>query len=397
MNTEPELQIVTPAESKLIAFAQQTGLEQTSTAPLVAAFRPLFIEARAILAACEGVAAAVKDATCVSEIKKARACRLALRKVRIAAEKVKKDQKANALAYGRAVDGFYNILCADIDPVEGALQDAEDTAERAETARKDAIEAGRKTALAPFVADVSLYAVRDMAEPAFTALLTGVRVAKEQSEAAAAKAEAERIEKEKAEAAERERIRQENERLRSEAIAREAAAKAEREAAEKKLAQERAEAAKLAAETKAKADAEARAASAKAEMEKAEIEAKAKAEREKIQAQRKAEQDAAFAQAEQTRKKVEAEHRKLEAEKQKAEAEARALRDAEAKRIEAEAESRRKAEAAPDREKLLAYANAISDFERPDLATTKGRIAGEEIDSEISSLVRFIRSKAAAI
>ena len=35
---------------------------------------------------------------------------------------------------------------------------ASHTAERAETARKDALEVGRKAALAPFVADVALYA-----------------------------------------------------------------------------------------------------------------------------------------------------------------------------------------------------------------------------------------------
>lgn len=258
MNSTSELEIVEPSEARLVEYAGKTGLESTATTPLVAAFRPVFANAKVALASADGVAASVKDATCVSEIKKARECRLAIRKVRLAGEAVRKAQKATALAYSKAVDGFYNILEADLAPVEKALQDAEDTAERAEQARKDALESGRKVALAPYVADVALYAVRDMAEPAFAALLAGCRLAKEQSEAAAKKAEQDRIEKEKAEAAERERIRAENERLHKEAVELEAKAKQDREAAEASAAKERAARAKAEAEAKSFRDAQAK-------------------------------------------------------------------------------------------------------------------------------------------
>jgi hypothetical protein len=364
MSTAQQLEIVDPSEGRLVEYAGKTGLESNATAPLVAAFRPVFAESKKVLIAADGVAASVKDATCVSEIEKARECRLAIRRVRLAGESVRKSQKANALAYGRAVDGFYNILEADLAPVEKALQDAEDTAERAEMARKTAIESGRKAALAPFVPDVSLYAVRDMTEPAFAALLTGVRVAKEQAEAAAAKAEADRIAKEKAEAAERERIRQENEALRQEAIAREAAAKAEREAAEKKLAAERAESARVAAELKAKADAE-----------RAAAEAKAKAEREAI----------------------EAKAAKEKAAREKAESEARALRDAAAKKAADEAAAAKKAAAAPDKEKLLALAVLVRSIEWPAMQTADGAVVSAEIHEKAQAFAAWIEKKAGAL
>lgn len=358
MNTT-ELEIVAPVDAQLVEYAGKTGLEQTSTTPLVAAFRPVFIDARKALSEAVGVAEAVKDATCVSEIRKARACRLAIRKVRLAGEVVRKQQKATALSYGKAVDGFYNILEADLAPAEKALLDAEETAERAEQARKDAVENVRKAMLSPYVPDVALYAVRDMAEPAFQALLIGVRTAKEQAEAAAAKAEADRIAAEKARLAEEARMKAENERLRQEAIAREAAAKAEREEAEKKLAGERAEAARVAAEIKAKADADAKAAKAKSDMERAAVEAKAKAEREAIEAKAKAEKAAADAQAAKDR-----------AAREKIEAELRAQREAEEKRKAHEAEIARRAANAGDKDKLIAYQSALVSI-RPSLKSTE--------------------------
>ena len=85
MNTEAktvELEIVSP-DDKLVKYARQTGLETTATSSLVSAFQPIFAKARAALADAQGVAESVKDATCVKEIRKSRACRLALRKLQV--------------------------------------------------------------------------------------------------------------------------------------------------------------------------------------------------------------------------------------------------------------------------------------------------------------------------
>ena len=371
MNATTELEIVAPVEAQLVKYAGETGLEQTSTTPLVAAFRPIFIESRKVLAESVGVAESVKDATCVSEIKQARACRLAIRKVRLSGEAVRKAQKANALAYGKAVDGFYNILEADLAPVEKALQDAEDTAERAEVARKDALEQGRKASLAPFVTDVNLYAVRDMAEPAFTALLTGVRVAKEQAEAAAAKAETDRIEAEKARLAEEARIKAENEKLRQEALALEEANRQERlkEQAAREVARQKAEAdAKAAAEVARK---EREAIEAKARIEKAEAEAKAKKEREAAEAIAAKEREA----------------------RQKAEAELQAQRDAETKKAAAEAIAKRKAETAGDAEKISNYIAAVRSL----TPALKNKQTQEDIEKQAASFASWLGKKAEAL
>ena len=262
---------------------------------------------------------------------------------------MRKAQKATALSYGKAVDGFYNILEADLAPVEKALQDAEDTAERAEVARKDAVEAGRKAAIAPFVPDVALYAVRDMTDPAFSALLIGLRLAKEQAEAVAAKIEADRIAKEKADAAERERIRQENERLRKEAIEKEVALKAEREAAQAQQ-----------AKIQAAADAAAKIAADKARKEREVIEAKAKAEREA---------------------------------RERAEAEIAAAKAKEQERLASIEAEKKRAAGAPDREKLKAFAGKVRALEIPVFATPAGKVIAASLASQVVKFGDWIEAQ----
>ena len=146
-------QIIDPeiiqADDKLVKFANTTGLEKPAALSLAETFKPIFAKARAAIADAQGVAESVKDATCVKEIHKSRACRLALRAVRIESENTRKAQKQHALLYGKAVDGFHNILLADLSPVETALQEAEDIAERAEAARLAQLKADREKGVSP--------------------------------------------------------------------------------------------------------------------------------------------------------------------------------------------------------------------------------------------------------
>jgi colicin import membrane protein len=259
MKTETiELEIVNPDE-KLVKYANETGLEKTAAISLADAFKPIFVKARAAIDDARGVAASVKDATCVKEIKKSRACRLALRAVRLESDGVRKKQKEHALLYGRAVDGFHNILLADLSPVETALQAAEDIAERAEAARLAELKATREKELKPFLETPIMGNLSELSEAGYGKMLADAKLLKQAKIDAAAKAEAEAKAKAESERIERERIAAENARLKTEAIAREAAAKAEREAAEKKLADERA-----AAEAVAKALRDAEAAKAAA-------------------------------------------------------------------------------------------------------------------------------------
>lgn len=377
MNTET--QIETPVtENKLVKYASQTGLEKSAASSLADAFKLVYDKARIAIDESRGVAESVKDATCVKEIRKSRACRLELRAVRLESESIRKKQKEHALLYGRAVDGFHNILLAELSPVESALQDAEDIAERAEAERLAELKASREKELQPFLEAPILGDLSELSEQSYQKTLSDAKLLKQAKIDAAAKLEAEAKAKAEAERIERERIAAENEKLKAEAIAREAAAKAEREAAEKKLANERAaaEAARKAAEEKARKERE-------------EIEAKAKAERAAAEAEARKEQARIQAVAEEERKKAAA-----------AEAAAKALRDAEAKRISdaaaAAAEEKRlaeaaakKAAAAPDNAKAKAFAATIRNLTLPKF---NGQ-SWELLPSKVEALAKWIEAQ----
>lgn len=327
----------------------QTGLEPQSAQGLLEKFKPLFQQANELCASAQGIT--VTDATQVTEIKRARQLRLAIRAVRIDAEKTRKALKEDSLRRGKAIDGVYNVLEYAVAPVEAKLLEMEEFAERAEAARKAALKSTREQLLKPFGVDASLYPLGELSDDAFKQLLDGSRLAHEAKIAAAKKAEEERIAREKAEAEERERIRLENERLRREAAEREESARKERERIE---AERRAE--------REKADAERRAAEEKARKEREAIEEKARVDREA---------------------------------REKAEAEAQKLRDAEQARKRKEDEARRKIAAAPDREKMRAFADSVRAMKLPQMATPEGQAKAKEIAEKIESFAKWINQRAA--
>ena len=350
MTTEPktiELEVVSANDDKLVKYADKTGLEKPATATLVEAFRPIFDKARLAIDDARGVAESVKDATCVKEIRKSRACRLAIRAVRLESESTRKKQKEHALLYGRAVDGFHNILLADLSPVETALQEAEDIAERAEAARKTALKLAREAELNPILETPFMGDLSDLSEHAYAKTLADAKLLRQAKIDAAAKAEAERLSREE----QARKDREENDRLKAEAEKQAAAAKAEREAAEKKLAEELA------------------AAEAAARKEQKRLEAIAEEERKKVAA---------------------------------AEAQAKSLRDAEAKRIAdaaaAAAEEKRlaeaaakKAAAAPDKAKLNVFAGTLQDMARLKLAD---EALSDAVWAKVNELAEWIQEQA---
>ena len=344
MNTEntetpKTVEVEVVQDDKLVKIANQTGLEPVKAMSLAKIFQPVFEKQALALKAAIGVAESVKDATCVKEIRKARACRLALRAVRLQSDETRKREKQSALLYGKAVDGFHNILMADLSPVETALQEAEDTAERAEAARLSALKASREAELRPVTDGPILGDLSELSEEQFAKMLSDAKLLRQAKIDAAAKAEAEAKAKAEADRAERERIAAENARLKAEAEAREAAAKAEREAAAAKLAEERA------------------AAEAAAKKEQARLKAIADEERRKLQ---------------------------------EAEAEAQRLRDVEAKRQADAAAAKKKAEAAPDNAKAQAFANALRAMPLP---TFQHSPQFENLGNKVESLAKWIEGQ----
>jgi len=213
--------------------------------------------------------------------------RLELKKIRVEAEKKRKEMKSESLRKGKAIDGFANIIKFLIVPIEEHLQKQEDFIKVLEKAKLDELEAKRNFLLEEYEEGLSgNYNLRDMEQEVFDLLTEKHERNKQDTIEAEKKAEREYIEREEAEAKERDRIKQENELLKKEAAEREKeeAKRAEREqqkreAQEAILAKERKEKERLEAELKAKQEAEEKARLDQEEKERSEREAKEEAER----------------------------------------------------------------------------------------------------------------------
>jgi len=228
----------------------------------------------------------------------ARQERLALREIRIAKEKVRKQVKEDALREGKAIDKIANFLDSVIEPMEKYLLDQEEYGKRlqekiqAEQRDLRMCEFGKYIEFLPPGVDLGTIAEEEHAK-----LLLYAKAQWNEREAEQNRIENERIEREQREAADREAMRAENDRLRKEAA----------EQAEI-LAKERAEVERL----------------------RAEQEAKEQAERERIAAENRAKMEADNAERERLRKE------------------------------QAEKEAKEKAAMeAPDKEKLVSYANEL--------------------------------------
>lgn len=342
----------TPTSFDLVII--DSGLEADSQLAIRTAFNPFWLQAMDWQAKVETV----------TDPKVARASRLLLKKIRVEAGHKKDELKSDLLKRTRAIDGAFKAIETTISPLESKLDEIEKAEERRIAAAKAALKAERDAALRAYGVDVQWIQTGEMTDAAFLAMLEQAktahaakieaeRIAKEKAEAEAKAAEEARIAKAKAEAEERERMRLENERLRKEAEAREKAAAEER----KKV-----EAARIEAESKARAERQA-------------IEAKAKAEREAMEAQARREREA----------------------REKAEAEARALREKQAAEEKAKAESARKAARAPDKEKLLALAQAVRDIVLPEMATDAGKAIRANYRDQLEEIADAIERDAKAL
>lgn len=335
--------------------------------------------------------------------KLARATRLSLREIRIAVEKRRKDivedmtkETARINSAARAVKEF-------IEPLEARLEEQEKFIER-ETARiRHELNVARYEEIKPFIPAGSIGdALRnygDMTEAQWRECLADTKDLHALKQKREADAEAARLAKVKAEADERERIRLENIKLKEEAEAHDAAAKVEREAAAKR---QRDIEAKAEADRKAAAEVlrkEREAAAAKAEKERK----AAEEARQAIEWERQKEREAAAEKqraADAAAAKERAAREKLEKEKAAADAADKrrkeAAAEAEKQRLADEAEARRKAAAAPDREKLIAFADSLAALSVPDVS--KASIAvRENVAAKLQSFVNWIKTQAATL
>ncbi len=331
----------------------------------------------------------VTDESQTIEMKMAGVLRCHLVKLRTGIDKKRKSQNEDARAWTLANNGAANAVIGVISLLESHLRDQETFGERRAAERKAELHASRTAQLVALGVDPNVYAFENASDQAFADVLADVRalqaakaeaarlaeVAKaEEAQRLAAAQEAERLERAREDAArlERERLQaEENARLKAEAAERERVVEAERaERARQDAIREEA----LRIEREAAA-AVARQKDEAARVEREKVEAALRIERE---AREKAEREAA------------AERRRVAAEKEAREREER-------EKAEALAEVARQAALAPDREKLLAYAEALASVPQPVLATTAGLSALGKIVEQVLKLVAGIRRLAGGL
>lgn len=92
----------------------------------------------------------ITDVTQIEEMKQAREGRLALKNVRVAADKKRKELKAESLNYGRAVQSAYNLIEYKIKKIEDHLLEQEKFVERKEAERIAKLKAERLSEIEPF-------------------------------------------------------------------------------------------------------------------------------------------------------------------------------------------------------------------------------------------------------
>lgn len=397
--------MTTETENTAIAIVvpEREQLPPSLLSNIETGFRPAFEQAEKWRT--QALAIHVTSADQSTEMKQARLLRLELKNTRVAADKTRKNLKADALLMGRAIDGVYNLLEAAIVPLERHLEEQEKYGERLAEAERLRVKAEREHALAPFITEGQFVPALDAMTPdQFTDYLAGARTIHLGRIEAARKAEAERIAAEQAAAAERERLRIENEKLRQEALEREAKAKAEREAAEK---------AQREAAAKAKAERDALEAKAKAEREaaerelsriKAESEAAAKKEREAAAERQRSADEAALKERAMIQAKADAERKASQAAtdaanaaREKLEREVAAKNAAEEARVKAEAAAQKKAARAPDKQKALTFAATVRTLKAPTATTDEGKAVMAEITAKIEGFASWIEKQASSL
>lgn len=338
----------------LMVVIEQNHLEPETSKTLKDSFLPFFEQAEKWKSKAEQLI--VTDASQTREMLEARNARLALKDIRVNVEKERKKLKEDSLRKGKAIDGIANVIKFLIEPIEEHLEKQEKFIEIQEAQAKEARRSERHELLSVFVPNPELYPLADISEQAFNDLLNGFKAAKqkrEEEDRIAAEAE---IARQKAEAAEREKQRLENIRLKAEAEAREKQLAAEREKAAKE---------KAIAEAKAKAEQERHNALMEAERKK--------------QAKLKADADAKLA--------------KEKAEREKAESELKAQAAAKAKAEQERIAAEKKAAAAPDKNKLILFAEQLSKISTPELNSDEAKHILADALILIGKTVVFINTK----
>lgn len=199
---------------------EKEGLTGSKADMIEKAFAPMVLMLRGFESEYEAIMAKeISKESCLE----ARNLRLKMVKVRTGTAAIHKEQKAEFLRGGRAIDGVKNVLEFAVVDKEEKLEAREKHFENLEKERKAALKLERETELKQFDAEVEFVDLANMPEESYVKFLASAKIAQAQRIEAERIAEEERLAKEKEEAEEKAKMKAENERLKKEAEEREEA------------------------------------------------------------------------------------------------------------------------------------------------------------------------------
>lgn len=350
-----EVEAETVTNNQLTRIVNESGLEKTKADYILEKFQDFFKMAGDWERKAKTLV--VTNETQTTEMKMAREGRLFLKNKRVEIEKVRKDLKEQSLREGRAIDGIANVLKGLIEPTEDFLERQEKFVEVQENERRERRKIIRISEVQELGLDPLAYNLKDMTDENYKNLIEGRKAFLKQEEE-------QRIAREK----EEQRIRDENEKLRKESEEKEKQLQAERAKAEK----ERLELEKQMAAERARTEKQQKENEAKLAKERAEAEARENKLRKEQEAKLKKERE--------ERERLEAEI-KAKAEKERLEKERLAKEEAKAKR-------------APDKEKLLAFAEQVNELSLPIVKTADAAKILSNGRKLLNEAIEYIRKEA---
>jgi hypothetical protein len=347
-------------QDKLSVVVADTGMELEKAKSIWVQFEDSFEAINACAEKVRGLE--ITDISQKEEMKLARSTRLELKRIRVDAEKKKKELKDGILKEGRFIDATLKLITDATRPVEANLLDMENFAKRKEAERLAQLKQDRLAELAPYDVDTQFIDFVQMTDDEFSQLLEKSRVAyrtrqeREQIEREKRiererREEEARIAREKEEADRRAKAEAEIERLRKEQEERERELKRQQEEERKRFEEEKARIRQEQEERERERE------KIRAE-ERAREEAERKKEREEI-ARQLAEERAVAEKARQEAEESARKEREAREEMERKERELREKQEAEELARREEDERRIKLEQASDKEKLSAYLNTI--------------------------------------
>lgn len=360
MNENNELQVI----------VEESGLAGNKVEELLSHFGADFKEARELANASKGII--VTDENQKKEMFEARTARLKLREVRIRVEKTRQELKEDSLRVGKAIDGAANIIKALIVPVEEHLEKQEKFAEEAAKLRLKSRTTKRRLSLMEYVPDPDIYNLELMGDEAFNDLKEKLHAEKEAKKATEVQAEKDRIERER-------KVELYNTR-KEQLIPYWHMLQGDQASTDfGEIPQESFDI--ILREVKA------------AHKQKTIDDEKMRVENEKLKKEADL-RDKKTAEEREKREKAEHDLREQEEQRQK---ERQAELDAIEKKKNEELEEQRKRLLAPDRDKLIAFANALKDVEMPTVQSEEAKKTLLDVSGMMGRLDGFIRQRAKSL